>query len=190
MTKCQTLRKFWHLEIFWWDSLCNLTLSHFSGRTSKKNHPVYVYCLFWAHFLILVIFLISRVSNNIVCPTFECLLEWWFIFSAIYHRIFVVQNIMIDYIRWHYFGPKKFFLKCSRPMYLLSWVCFLLRTLTSSSLYFCTSIPDWSNSYPIINSSPEKRSWRQLYLLVPDKGQIAPFTLWPLVIIHFLINAF
>ena len=30
-------------------------------------------------------------------------------------------------------------------------------------------MPDWSNSYPIINSSPEKRSWRQLYLLVPDK---------------------
>ena len=112
----------------------------FLGRTSKKIHPVYVYCLFWAHFLILVIFLISRVSNNIVCPTFECLLEWWFIFSVIYHRIFLVQNIMIDYTRWHYFGPQKFFLKCSRPMYLFNWVCLLLSTLTSTSLYFCTSI--------------------------------------------------
>ena len=29
MTKCQTLRKFWHLELFRWDLLCNPTLSHF-----------------------------------------------------------------------------------------------------------------------------------------------------------------
>ena len=36
MTKCQARRKFWHLELFWWDLLCNLTLSHFLGRTSKK----------------------------------------------------------------------------------------------------------------------------------------------------------
>ena len=39
MTKCQTLRKFWHwtfLKGFTW----NLTLSHLLGRTSKKKHPV------------------------------------------------------------------------------------------------------------------------------------------------------
>ena len=40
MTKCQTLKKFWHLELFWWDLLCNLTLCHFLGRTGQKNHPV------------------------------------------------------------------------------------------------------------------------------------------------------
>ena len=34
---CQTLRKFWNLELCWWDLLCNLTLSQFLGRTSKKN---------------------------------------------------------------------------------------------------------------------------------------------------------
>jgi len=37
MTKCQTLRKFWHLELFRWDLLCNLTLSSFLGRTSNKT---------------------------------------------------------------------------------------------------------------------------------------------------------
>ena len=35
--KCQTLRKFWRLELFWWDSLCNLTLRTFKGRPVKKN---------------------------------------------------------------------------------------------------------------------------------------------------------
>ena len=39
-TKCQTLTKFWHLELFWWDLLCNLTLSHFLGRTSKKTPSI------------------------------------------------------------------------------------------------------------------------------------------------------
>ena len=38
MTKCQTLRKFWHLELFWRDLFtCNLTLSHYLGMTSKKT---------------------------------------------------------------------------------------------------------------------------------------------------------
>ena len=41
MTKCQTHWKIWHLELFWWDLQCNLTLSHFLGRNSQKNHPVY-----------------------------------------------------------------------------------------------------------------------------------------------------
>ena len=41
MTKCQTLRKFWHLELFWSDLLCNLTLSHFLGRTCQMNHTVW-----------------------------------------------------------------------------------------------------------------------------------------------------
>ena len=35
--KCQTLRKFWHFLNS--DLLCNLTLSHFLGRSSKK-HPM------------------------------------------------------------------------------------------------------------------------------------------------------
>ena len=38
ITKCQPLRKFWH---FWWDLLCNLTLSHFLRRTSKKTHCIF-----------------------------------------------------------------------------------------------------------------------------------------------------
>ena len=37
MTKCQTLRKFWHLKLFRWGLLCNLTLSHFQGQTSPKT---------------------------------------------------------------------------------------------------------------------------------------------------------
>ena len=41
MTKCQTHWKIWHLELFWWDLQCNLTLSHFLGRNSQKNHPVF-----------------------------------------------------------------------------------------------------------------------------------------------------
>ena len=36
----ETLRKFWHLELFRWDLKCKLPLCHFQGRTSKKNHPV------------------------------------------------------------------------------------------------------------------------------------------------------
>ena len=40
MTKCQTLRKFWHLELFRWDLLCNLTLRTFRGGPVKK-HPLY-----------------------------------------------------------------------------------------------------------------------------------------------------
>ena len=43
MTKCQTHWKIWHLELFWWDLQCNLTLSHFLGRNSKKNHPVCIW---------------------------------------------------------------------------------------------------------------------------------------------------
>ena len=49
MTNCQILRKFWHLELFWWNFLCNLTLSHFSGRTSKKKPP----CIYVLYKLIL-----------------------------------------------------------------------------------------------------------------------------------------
>ena len=36
MTKCQALRKFWHLELFWWELLCNLTLNHFLGWIKHK----------------------------------------------------------------------------------------------------------------------------------------------------------
>ena len=45
MTKCQTLRKFWHLELFWWDLLCNLTLRTFRGRPVKKTtlYMLYTY---------------------------------------------------------------------------------------------------------------------------------------------------
>ena len=42
MPKCQTHWKIWHLELFWWDLQCNLTLSHFLGRNSKKT-TLYVY---------------------------------------------------------------------------------------------------------------------------------------------------
>jgi len=37
MTKYQTLRIFWHLELFRWDLLCNLTLSNSLGRASNKT---------------------------------------------------------------------------------------------------------------------------------------------------------
>ena len=40
--QCQTLRKFWQLELFWRDLHVIWHLSHFLGRTSKKNHPVHV----------------------------------------------------------------------------------------------------------------------------------------------------
>ena len=33
------------LALFWWDLLCNLTLSHFLGRTSKK-HPVSIWSIY------------------------------------------------------------------------------------------------------------------------------------------------
>ena len=36
MTQTQTLWKLWYLELFWLDLLCNLTFSHFLGRTSQK----------------------------------------------------------------------------------------------------------------------------------------------------------
>ena len=48
MTRWQTLRKFWHLELFWRDLLCNLILSHFLGRTSKKNTLyLFMQSIFW-----------------------------------------------------------------------------------------------------------------------------------------------
>ena len=34
--------KFWHLELFWWDLLCNLTLKTFRGAPVKKTP-----CIFW-----------------------------------------------------------------------------------------------------------------------------------------------
>ena len=43
MTKCQTLRKFWHSELFWWDLLCNLTLRDFRGGGRVKKTP----CIIW-----------------------------------------------------------------------------------------------------------------------------------------------
>ena len=39
-TKCQTLRKFWHWELFWRDLHSIWHLFIFLGRTSKKQHPV------------------------------------------------------------------------------------------------------------------------------------------------------
>ena len=36
MTKCQTLRKFWHIELFRWDFLCNQTLTTFRRGTVRK----------------------------------------------------------------------------------------------------------------------------------------------------------
>ena len=35
--------KFWHLELYWWDLLCNLTLRTFRGAPVKKN-TLYDYC--------------------------------------------------------------------------------------------------------------------------------------------------
>ena len=40
MTKRQTLRKFWHWELFWRDLHSIWHLFIFLGRTSKKQHPV------------------------------------------------------------------------------------------------------------------------------------------------------
>ena len=68
------------------------------------SHIIHVCCLFWAHFLILFIFLISRVSNSIVCPTFDCLLGWRFIFSVIFHGLskilwlIILCDIILDLI--------------------------------------------------------------------------------------------
>ena len=37
--------KFWHLELFWWDLLCNLTLRTFRGVPVKKNTScIWVLC--------------------------------------------------------------------------------------------------------------------------------------------------
>ena len=38
-----SVSKFRHLELFWWDLLCNLTLRTFRGVPVKKNHPVHIY---------------------------------------------------------------------------------------------------------------------------------------------------
>ena len=35
--KCQPVSKFWHLELFWWDLLCNLTLRTLRGVPVKKT---------------------------------------------------------------------------------------------------------------------------------------------------------
>ena len=35
--KCQPVSKFWHLELFWWDLLCNLILRTFRGVPVKKT---------------------------------------------------------------------------------------------------------------------------------------------------------
>ena len=34
-SKCQPVSKFWHLELLWWDLLCNLTLRTFWGGPSS-----------------------------------------------------------------------------------------------------------------------------------------------------------
>ena len=36
-SKCQPVRKFWNLELFWWDFLYNLTLRTFRGATVTKK---------------------------------------------------------------------------------------------------------------------------------------------------------
>ena len=36
-SKCQPVRKFWHLELFWWDLLWNLTLRTFRGAAVTKD---------------------------------------------------------------------------------------------------------------------------------------------------------
>ena len=59
MTKCQTLRKFWHLELFLKGFTCNLTLGHFLGRTGQKKHPV------WPHFHFII------GSHKSHCKDFE-----------------------------------------------------------------------------------------------------------------------
>jgi len=38
-SKCQLVSKSWHLELFWWDLLCNLTLRTFRGVPVTKKHP-------------------------------------------------------------------------------------------------------------------------------------------------------
>ena len=35
-SKCQPVSKFWHLVLFWWDLLCNLTLRTFRGGPVKN----------------------------------------------------------------------------------------------------------------------------------------------------------
>ena len=36
-SKCQPVSKSWHLELFWWDLLCNLTLRTFRGHQLEKT---------------------------------------------------------------------------------------------------------------------------------------------------------
>ena len=40
--KCKSLRKFWYLELFWWDLLCNLTLRTFRGTPVKKTPCTFI----------------------------------------------------------------------------------------------------------------------------------------------------
>ena len=53
-SKCQPVSKFWHLELFWLDLLCNPTLRTFWGGTSQKNHPVYALYIGTRNILILM----------------------------------------------------------------------------------------------------------------------------------------
>ena len=79
-------------------------LLEYQSSRGEISLTLYVCCLFWAHFLILFIFLISRVSNSIVCPTFDCLLGWRFIFSVIFHGLskilwlIILCDIILDLI--------------------------------------------------------------------------------------------
>ena len=83
MTKCQTLRKFWHLELFRWDLLCNLTRNHFLGRTSKKT-PCRTICscctysvLTAQHYCMPIVFLVDLRVFEHQKKTF-----WWRIMSG------------------------------------------------------------------------------------------------------------
>ena len=56
-SKCQLVSKFWHLELFWWDLLCNLTLRTFRGVPVKKN-TLYIYASLFEQLVDLSIFLL------------------------------------------------------------------------------------------------------------------------------------
>ena len=44
--KFQPVSKFWHLELFWLDLLCNLTLRTFGGHQLKKNTLYFIQTVF------------------------------------------------------------------------------------------------------------------------------------------------
>ena len=77
MTKYQPHRIFWHLKLFRWDLLCNLTLRHFLGQTSQKNtlYKPQKFPICELGVLLLGKLLLHKVfkSNNFVLPPHKIL---------------------------------------------------------------------------------------------------------------------